>query len=162
MLNDAGAADGDLVNPLLASWDRLLLIISLPHAAAYSAFLGKFDFSAVEPKPEYSYLVSFGMMVSIPILTVWLYYVYDLLRNTFLRVGHMGLAQKIRHSLSYTIVFSFPLLFVLLSAVPQSEPNAAAEVLIGMVLYSWVFCAVMAANGLYRKAAQALGIETND
>jgi hypothetical protein len=160
MLGHAVETDVASTAQLVSGWDRLLL--SLPHAGGFSAFYGKFDFSSRGPNQEYDYLLTVAMLAAIPIISFWLYFVHDMLRNTFLRVGHMGMIYQIKHNIIYSLVFLFPLVFIGMAMVPQSKENAGAILLVGAMLFSWMFCAVLAANSIYLKAAKILGIMTND
>ncbi|MEH6663171.1 MAG: hypothetical protein V7679_16105 [Parasphingorhabdus sp.] len=145
----------------LRKWDRTLLVVSIPHGAAFGAFVGNYEFTSGGENAEKQFLTMFFLILMLPLTSCWLYFLYDQLRNTFLRTGHMGKFLKFKHTAIYSAVFSFPVAVILAAA--NFKDHVAAEVfgLIGVILVSWMGCAVLSAGNIYITIIRELGIKTN-
>lgn len=145
---------------LESRWERGLVVISIPHGAAFGAFYGKYDFSSNGGKTDFLFLTA--MMLLLPLTTAWLFRVHDLLRNVFLRQGCMGRKLKNRHSIHYYCVGFSPLLLFILMVLEPNKDNKVIIIGIIWVLFSWAICATWFSNLIYLKAGKALGIEVDD
>lgn len=145
---------------LESRWERALIIISIPHGAAFGAFYGKYDFFSQGGSSQF--LCVSVMMALLPLTTAWLFLVHDLLRNVFLRVGHFGLWFKIKHSFLYYCTGLAPLMLLFLMSFEVSKENKISVMGLLWVLFSWAFCATLLSNAMYLNAAKALGIKVDD
>jgi hypothetical protein len=146
----------------LSKWDRALLIVSIPHGAAFGAFVGRYDFDK-NGQPEGAGFISICILVFLlPVVTIWLFYVHDLMRNVFLRVGHSGMLKMIKHTSVFTLIFVFPLFLAIFAIEYEQYVDKESLVLIGLTMLSWMFCLVWVSNDLYLKIAKALGVQTGE
>lgn len=141
-------------------WERGLVVISIPHGAAFGAFYGNYDFSGQGSGSSILYISFFLMLL--PLTTAWLFTVHDLLRNAFLRAGHMGRCLKFKHSFYYYCSGLSPLLLLALSQFEPNKNNKAIIVLLLGVMFSWAMCATMFSNSIYLRVAKALGMKVDD
>lgn len=111
MRNEESSNEDTYIAAQLSKWDRALLIVSIPHGAAFGAFVGRYDFK-IDGQPDEAGF--FGMLILIfllPLTTIWLSYTHDLMRNVFLRVGKFDKLNKIKHNFIFTLIFFFPDLY---------------------------------------------------
>lgn len=161
MEEDTDEKKDQIIKSKLNKWDRDLITISLPHAAAYGAFLSRYDLN-IEGKDQIFTVTSMTFMIFfIPITTIWLFYVHDLMRNVFLRVGHAGFQNKFKHNIIFSIVFLFPVIFILFSWRYSEYLDIISVGMIGMTMMSWVFCATIVSNNSYIAIAKTLGVKTD-
>ncbi|MFO1260681.1 MAG: hypothetical protein U1E68_06365 [Sphingomonadaceae bacterium] len=145
---------------LEARWERGLVIISIPHGAAFGAFYGNYDFSRQGGGLEL--LSTVFMLMMLPLMTAWLFLVHDLLRNVFLRQGYMGSWLKIKHSFYYYCCGLSPSLLLVFYQYEPAKDNREVIVKLAWVLCSWAMCATLFSNSMYLRAAKALGMEVDD
>ena len=162
MVDGSEKAESVIASDLQHQWDRALIVISMPHAAAFGAFYGRFDFSDPAKDPGSAFILMSLVVLVLPMTTYWLFLVYDLLRNVFLRDGHHGLWLKIKHNVIYLICCIYPIFALVLFSLAQKRDNKVALMLLFMTMFSWQFCAIMTSNHIYLKAMKALGVKLDD
>jgi hypothetical protein len=141
----------------LASWDRLLLIVSVPHAAALSAFFGRYNFN-VDGQYKNTEFLSILIFVSLlPIVTIWLYFAQDLLRNTFLRNGDGSKSFANRNSLIFIAIIFVPLMLAIFADQFSLYVDRQSLFLVSMVLLSWGACLLLISSFIYINIRKALG-----
>lgn len=138
----------------VARWERTILIISIPHAAAFGAFIGTYDF-----RREWAVVEGLALLAFLQVTTVWLRWVHDLLRNTFLRVGHMGFWQALKHGGLFTLCFVVPIAVALSSIFLGSYADGQALFLIGVTMLSWVVSVIGSASQSYLKMMKLIGTD---
>ncbi len=146
----------------LSNWEKSIFAVSLPHAAAFGAFIGKFDFDMGAEQPEKLMYSLVLIVLSLPMISIWLVFVHDQLRNTFLRVGHMDKKLKIKHTAIYTVIFVFPVFFPLISMNYREYIDVSIYGPISMILITWMFSSVIMAGHYYRRILRTLGYNPND
>ncbi|MBB6425384.1 hypothetical protein [Sphingopyxis sp. JAI128] len=133
------------------------MIISIPHAAAFGAFISTYDF-----RQEWAFVEGSAFLVFLQVTTVWLGWVHDLLRNTFLRVGHMGFWQAFKHGGLFILCFIFPVAVAIVSIFSGPYVDGTAIFLIGVTMFSWVFAVIGSASQSYLRMMKLLGINLHD
>jgi hypothetical protein len=157
-MDDEGIIKADAyVKKQLANWDRALLIVSVPHGAALSAFIGRYNIEANLEGAGLNFNSITILVMIPPILSLWLFFAHDLLRNSFLRSGLFGAFISVKYSVVFFSTFLSPLIIGLLANYFDHYTDRLAVMLIGMTMTTWVFCLTVVANDLYMKIVKALG-----
>jgi hypothetical protein len=162
MRNDDFADEDTYIAVQLSKWDSALLIVSIPHGAAFGAFVGRYDFDKNGQPAEASFISICILVFLLPVVTIWLSYVHDLMRNVFLRVGHAGTFNSIKHTAVFTLIFIFPLFLAVFAIGYEQYLDKESLVLISLTMLSWMFCLVWVSNDLYLKIVRALGVQTGE
>ena len=154
--------DDQIVGAQLGNWDRSLIVISIPHASAYGAFIGNNEILTDASQSPDSFYGILALLFITPVTTIWLFFVHDQLRNTFLRVGHMGKFQTVKHNIFYAIVTFVPVFIIFLAVYLRRYVDEKSFILIGTTMISWGVCAVIVSGNIYLKIAKTLRIKTGD
>lgn len=159
----AVSQDSDSDNPafiqkVLGRWQNALVLVSIPHAAAFGTALGKFEIVLNDRPREGDVISLFVFIVIIPFSTIWMFWLNDQLRSLFIRAGHSGKKLTFIHTLKYIVGVFFPLsLFFFADYFKfSSKENVLALLFLGWILFSWWFCVAYIANKLYLETVDSL------
>jgi hypothetical protein len=146
----------EFIQKRMAQWERSLLIISLPHTAAFGAWMGRYDFS------KDSFLNSFGLFIFLMATTFWLFLLHNQLRNTYQRGWHPRNFERAKATLLYLFCFTYPLVPFVVAMQYKDIVDVETAGLMALTLWSWYLCAMWVSADINIKIMKALGIPTDD
>lgn len=154
MTSESSAPGSERSNPQIDRWERSIFIISIPHAAALSGLLGKFDFGTGVGRGDLSAASLLGFFGFLPMTAWWLFVVHDMLRSQLLLGGHLGWWLQAKHAVRHITSLLFPITVILFS-------NWSGNVLfgyLGLTLLVWWGAAWLVSNVYYLRMMNALGV----
>jgi len=131
----------DALFDALKKWDKSLVLVSLPHTAALSAFIGRYDLA----KDEMFFLSFPIFMITV---TAWIFLVDMRLRDEFLQAHpkyNIRVFSQMRH---FLFMLYPPMLFVIAEHFSlRIDRNTLG--LMCMTLMSWLLCVLAVSSYLH-------------
>ena len=154
--NLSDEAIAEFVGTQIGKWNRALAIISVPHAAAFRAGIGRYDFGAYFP-----YYIPFILPFLI-VTSMWVRAIYNDFSNTFVRNLGETARRRVIGTSTFLFAMFYPIVLALIAAQFRQFIDPVSLGLICASMVSWFICATWVSAEIYGETMKFLGVEIDN
>ena len=139
-----------------SQWEKQLLVVSLPHAAAFGAWISRYK---LDDHPSENFIAYFLFLIA---TTIWFGLLYNQFANSFTRNFNNRKISKLFESLKFMLFGLYPAFLAGIADYFREYVDRTSAMFTIGTLMSWMGCALFLSGRLHIKMMRELGLKLDD